>query len=161
MIEEIEEIEEEEEVEEEEEEEDELVSADGSFSSDSVNEEDNTNQNTTNAFKSSNNGSSVIVNGSQQSMHTKTNHLNNDNNDVIRVSINGQPQRFSANTPINLTQTINKNTEPLSHSHSRINEHELMNKTSSHIDNNKSTQKAVSDNISNVVVVNVCMINLI
>lgn len=142
---------------EEEEEEDELVSADGSFSSDSTNE-DNANQNKTNAFKSSHNGSSVIVNDSQQSMHTKTNHLNNDNNDVIRVSINGQPQRFSANTPINLSQTINKNTEPLNHSHSRINEHELMNKTSSHqYDNNKSMQKVVSDNISNVVGSGECM----
>lgn len=121
------------------------MSAEGSFSNDST-AEDNAEQN---AFKTSHNGSSVVINGSQQSTHTKQNHLNNDknnnntntNNDVIRVLINGQPQRFSANTPINLSQTINKNTD---HSHSRVNEHESMNKTQPHNDNNKSTQKIVS-----------------
>ncbi|XP_055320348.1 putative uncharacterized protein DDB_G0282133 [Sitodiplosis mosellana] len=150
--EEIEEIEEEEE----EEEEEELVSADGSLSNDSVTE-NNANQNTANAFKSNQNSSSVNVNGSQKSVqHTKPNRLNNDsnNNDVIHVSIDGQPQRFNANKPINLSQAINKNTEPLSHSHSRVNEHELMKKTPSqqqpHSDNNKSTRKIVNDNISSV-----------
>lgn len=120
--------------------EEELVTADGSLSDDT---KDNANQNTTNAFKSSHNSSTVIANSTQQSIpHTKSKNLNNDsnNNDVIRVSINGQPQRFSANTPIHLSQSINKNTELLSHNFSRGNE--KMNKSlpQQHTDNNRSVK---------------------
>lgn len=118
---------------EEEEDEDEMISADGSLSNSSA-IQDNVNRNTHNAFKSSPNSHSV--DGSLQSMqtatvatHTKTNHANNDN-DVICVLVNGQPTRFSANTINNLSQS--KHTEPLSHSHSRVNANDF--NKSTHID---------------------------
>ncbi|XP_031632588.1 uncharacterized protein LOC116346591 [Contarinia nasturtii] len=125
---------EEEETEEEIQEENELVSAaDNSLSSERTSENS---FNTPNAFKSNPNGQSI--DNIQHSMHSKTNHPNNDN-DVICVLVNGQPTRFSANT-IKFDQITNM--EPFKHS--RVNEHEF-NKMS-HIDKSK---KVMSEKISN------------
>lgn len=119
-----------------------MVTANGSLSIDSVTQS-KTNANIQNAFKSSVNGQ--YVDDSQQSIHTSTaqhtkaNHQNTDN-DVIRVLINGQPTRFDANT-VNLS---NKNTKPISHSHSNVNEHEFS--RSSH--NNDKSPKIGTDKFS-------------